>query len=148
MKTTHSEIEINYNENDNRWHFELRGRNRSTDSLAKAKEAIDKEPAEKRKQTFPRFEAYLFKSYESSAKIVTVTSVADETGRGRLQFWISEKNGSRSKEHASSLFPVNEKNTAIIAEIEQLSAEINALEEKKSEHQERLSPATLPKELV
>jgi hypothetical protein len=42
MTITHDDITITYDEKDNRWHFELRGRQRSAESLAKAKEFIDK----------------------------------------------------------------------------------------------------------
>ena len=59
MKTVYQDIAIEYDEQSNAWKFELRGRSRGADSLAKAKEAIDKEPVEKRKP-FPKFEAWLW----------------------------------------------------------------------------------------
>lgn len=46
---THEGILITYDENANLWRFTLRGRDRSTDSLSKAKEAIDKPVATKAK---------------------------------------------------------------------------------------------------
>lgn len=147
MKTTYHEIEIAYDESDDRWHFDLRGRKRSAETLSKAKEAIDKEPAEKRKQVFPRFEAYKLSTWDNS-EIVTVTGLGDEAWRGQPQFWIVDKSGKRSKEHASSLFPVNEKNTAIVACIIDLKKQIVALEESKSKQRERLQAAVVPKELT
>lgn len=147
MKTTHNEIEITYNEDKDRWDFELRGRQRSAESLAKAKEAIDKEPVEKRKQVFPRFAAYLKKNWEGYVT-VTVTSMADAGYRGGIYFWIAMKDGTRQKEGAESLFPVNEKNTSIIAEIARLDAMVAALKEKISAQQGKLQSATVPKELA
>lgn len=41
IKVIHSGIEILYVEGENKWTFTLRGRDRSADSLAKAKEYID-----------------------------------------------------------------------------------------------------------
>lgn len=146
MKCTYSDIEISYNEDKDRWDFELRGRRRSAESLAKAKEAIDKEPAEKRKQVFPRFTAYRFR-YGQEIETVTVTSVADEQGFGGLRFWIAGKNG-REKERCTMLFPVNESNDAIIIEMQSIQTQMDALEEKKDALREKLQSATIPKEIA
>ncbi len=53
MKTEHAGIEIEYNEKDEKFECVIRDRHRIFDSLKKAKEAIDKEPAEKRKKMEP-----------------------------------------------------------------------------------------------
>lgn len=130
MKTEYQGIEINYVEGDNTWRFELRGRDRSAESLAKAKEAIDKQPKEKRTE-FPRFDCYKQQRYEDSGyEIVTVTSIA-EKGYGGEQFWIS--NGKdRSKEQMHSLFPVNEQNTALVEQIKEKEKERKAIEKQLS----------------
>lgn len=147
MKTMHHEIEISYDESDDRWHFTLRGRGRSAETLSRAKEAIDKEPVEKRKQVFPRFEAYLSR-YGSNVEIVTVIALGDEAWRGHPRFWVVNKDGKRSKEHAISLFPVNEKNTAIVAEIVALKKQTETLEDARSKWHEKLQCAVVPKELT
>lgn len=143
MKTDYNGIEITYDEKDDRWKFELRGRSRSADTLSKAKEAIDKEPKEKRTQTFPRFQAYRWR-YDGLTE-VTVTSVAE--GYGGLHFWVTEGD-KRSKESANSLYPVNEYNTAIIGQIKAKADEIDRLSEEKRKLHEKLKKAELPKEIA
>ena len=142
MKTTYNDIEISYIEGSDTWEFELRGRSRSAPSLTKAKEAIDKVPAEKR-APFPKFDAYVLK-YGGTA-IVTVTSVAEKDYSGKPQFWVSE-NGRRSKERAYSLFPVNEHNTALIKELKEIEEAKNKLDEKRSSIAKNLQEATVPAE--
>lgn len=146
MKTTYNDIEITYVEGTDNWHFELRGRSRVADSLAKAKEAIDKEPKEKRAQTFPRFKAHIH-SY-NAWKVVTVTSVAEDNyyGIGK-SFWILDDDGKRSKERDNSLFPVNPHNDALIKQIREKEDEINALDKQKSKLYERLQKTTVPAEI-
>jgi len=145
MQTTHSGIEIEYDESKDVWRFDLRGRARSAATLSKAKEAIDKEPSEKRKQVFPRFEAYLVKLWETS--VVTVTGLAEENYRSTTCFWVTTKEGKRSKEYANILFPVSDHNTAILAEIKKLDDQIEALEKAKAAQHTKLQCATIPKEL-
>lgn len=147
MKTIHSGIEIEYREQDNRWYFELRGRSRSADSLSKAKEAIDKEPTPKRTQQFPKFTAYRF-NYAGIHR-VTVTSVAEGTSyRGSPSFWITNSEGGRSKEYASSLAPVNPHNDRLVNEIEALNKEQEAINEKIKVAKSNLEWAKVPAEIT
>jgi hypothetical protein len=146
VKQIYEGIEIAYDEDGNTWKFELRGRARSAESLTKAKEAIDKEPAEKRKQTFHKFDAYVF-SYHGGYKIATVTSVAEGGWRGDLSFWISQ-DGKRSKERAANIFPVNAHNTKLIEERKILDAKIEALQEEAGEVSAKLECAKMPTELA
>ncbi len=147
MKTEYNEIEISYDEGRDRWLFELRGRSRSADSLAKAKEAIDKEPAEKRQQTFPRFQAYFWR-YDD-LKVVTVTSIAEEASYGKSKvFWVMDKDNRRSKELQHSLFPVNEHNTKIIEAVKAKEAEVEKLQEDIRALRETLQQATVPAEVA
>ncbi len=146
MKTTHNEIDISYNEEKDRWEFELRGRSRSAESLTKAKEAIDKELKEKRTQTFPRFAAYIKRS-RNGFETVTVTSVAD-ANYGGLHFWTDSQKNGRRKEPASILYPINDHNKAIVAEIVGVEKQIFALEKVKDGWTGKLQCATLPKDLA
>ena len=146
VNTTHSGIEITYKEEDNRWYFELRGRSRNAESLTKAKEAIDKEPSEKRKQVFPRFDAYRINSW--GWDLVSVTSVADAGYRSGEYFWVNSKKRGREKESALSLVPVNDQNSITMKEINAIEEQIASLEEVKSKRFERLQCATVPKELA
>lgn len=147
MKTQYKDIEISYVEGTNDWHFELRGRTRKADSLSKAKEAIDKEPPEKRAQTFPRFEAYLW-SY-SELKTVTVTSAAEDGYYGATKaFWVTDKQGQRRKERESSLFPVNDHNTELIGQIKAKDAERERINKEIEGLKEKLQTASMPKEIL
>lgn len=145
MKTEYSGIEISYVEGTNDWHFELRGRSRRAESLAKAREAIDKEPKEKRTQTFPKFDAYQW-SY-GGIKTVTVTSLADNNAySGGVDFWTTGPEGRR-KEHDYSLFPVNDHNTALVKKIQAKEAEKDAIDKAITELRKTLQKATVPAEL-
>lgn len=147
MKVTHSDIVITYIEGDNQWHFELCGRQRKAESLAKAKEAIDKEPVEKRKQTFPRFEAYMKTSFERDYSVVSVTSLAENHYGRDTHFWVVDKRGNRSKENAVYIYPVNDANTAVVAEMMNIVGKIEILEKEKSMVAGKLQCSTVPKEL-
>jgi len=145
METTYNDIVISYQEANNRWHFELRGRKRSAESLAAAKNAIDKEPAAKRKQEFPRFHCYQFK-YNDEVEIVTVTSVAEDGYRG-LEFWVSSKEG-RAKVRANMLNPANESNGALVEEIKALTAERARIFSAITEARSKLTIAEIPAEIA
>jgi hypothetical protein len=145
MKTDYSGIEITYDEGRDKWLFDLRGRSRSADSLTKAKEAIDKEPKEKRTQTFPRFEAYMW-AYDGF-KTVTVTSLADDGYHNGTTFWVSDADGRRRKERDYSLFPVNDHNTAIKEKIVAKEAEREAVLEAIKTLNNGLQKASVPAEV-
>jgi hypothetical protein len=92
VSVKYDDIEIRYDENDNVWRFTLRGRERSTESLAKAKVAIDKlVPIEKMKGFTP-VQAWFKESYEGNWGEVTVTSIVD-IGCGRQELWIKKSDG-------------------------------------------------------
>ena len=146
MKTEYEGIEISYIEGTNDWHFELRGRSRITDSLAKAKEAIDKEPVAKR-VSFPRFDCYMWKY--RTLKIVTVTSVAELDYSGKPAFWVTERDGKkeRSKESAYSLFPVTDHNTALLAQIKNKEAEGEVIDKAIGALKQELTIAKVPESI-
>jgi len=136
IKSEHAGIEITYNESTDRWVFELRGREKSAESLRLAREAIDK-PEPKDKKPFTRIEAFK-KDYQRGFTKVTVTSIA-ESGYGGRNVWILQ-NKNRSKESAFTIFPVNEHNVNLIRQWESLSVEIKALESKRAEIERNLKP--------
>lgn len=149
LKTTHEGIEIAYDEAKSMFVFELRGRERMSATLIDAKEAIDKEPAQKRKQQFPRFDAYNNNYRDDSFEVVTVTSIADPEryNNGMVRFWVSDRKGNRSKESSDSLYPVSEENTKIIKLWAEITARIRKLEKERSEIFKKAKTATVPKEL-
>lgn len=54
IQITYNDVVVTYNENDNDWNFELRGRHRTTKSLTSAKEAIDRAPETSRDKVTPK----------------------------------------------------------------------------------------------
>ena len=140
MKTVYNEIEISYVEDTNTWEFVLRGRQRSTNSLTAAKEAIDKVPAEKR-APFPKFEAYMC-AYSTTPKTTTVTSYAGK-GYSGDEFWVSTR-GIRSKERADHLFQVNDHNTQVFSELAEIEKQKKTLDEKEKGIRARLQKVVLP----
>lgn len=137
--TEHNGIKIKYNAGTNQWEFELRGRCRSVDSLVKAQEIIEKPPPKKAKP-FTRLDAWILR-YSHLLK-VTVTSVADER-YGGTRVWISGKDETgrafTSKEPARSLFPCNERNDKLVAERQELTAEIETLRRRIAALDEKLT---------
>jgi hypothetical protein len=132
IKTTYRETEIIYLEDPNRWRFTANGRERSAESLVKAREAIDRaldEVREKKQKPWEPFEAYFAKGYRDEGFVrVRVTSVAEERSySSEPKFWISKPDAKgkpeRSKESASSLFKLCAENEALITEMGKLYAE-------------------------
>lgn len=107
LTVTHNKIEITYNEARNVWTFTLRGRERSADSLAKAREAIDRPPP-KESKPFERFKAWLY-AWGEGWEIVEVTSIVESPYS--IQLWTMGK-GGRSKQACGNLFPVGPVNDA------------------------------------
>ena len=135
IKVTYQDVQVTYIEGSNLWEFELRGRTRTAPSLAKAKEFIDKEPAEKRKP----FERFLsIKWAYGERKTITVTSYADKGWGGDHNFWTVDSskttwrgNPKRSKESASKLIVISPENTEKIQQYDELDKQIKALKEKQ-----------------
>jgi hypothetical protein len=113
MTIEYSGIIIAYDEKDNRWRFTLRGRDRSAESLAKAKEYIDKpKPEDKKEKPFERIKAFRF-SYGGTVLVGEVTSIA-ERGYSNLKAWFVGPGHNRSKEAAYSLYPMTSENEALL----------------------------------
>ena len=138
IKVMHNDVLITYEERRDVWTFSLRGRERSADSLAKAKEAIDKVPKEKNK--FERVKVYGSPSYSSGFKleIGEITSLCEKT-YGSQQAW-TVFGKDREKALCSNLFPVTPNNTAIVEKILQLNKEIEQLTHKRDEWRRKLTP--------
>jgi hypothetical protein len=114
IQVVHHETTIIYNESEDKWEFTLRGRDRSAESLAKAKEFIDKPvPAEKAKP-FEKITAWLL-DYNRKPVRVEVTGVAERSRYGgEDDVWI--KSGTtRCKQKVRNIVPSNPKNDELIA---------------------------------
>jgi hypothetical protein len=141
ITTTYDGIEITYNEIADTWHFELRGRDRSARTLAKAKEAIDKpDPKEK---TFKPVDVYYGGGYDGGRYVTArVTSVADAPHGREEYLWCTKlPNGSRSKESSSRFFKINEKNKLLVAAIDQHYEQVKELREKIEALSRQMEPA-------
>lgn len=142
LTVEHDGITITYEEQSDRWTFELRGRSRSCESLAKAKETIER-PVKEGTKKFERIQAYKM-SYGDRPKLVAVTSIAERTRYGGGGYvWISD-GGQREKVNASRLRAVSPANDAIVANITALRSEADALHEKASELEKGLTALELP----
>jgi hypothetical protein len=147
LQHTHDGTVITYNEKENKWEFTLRGRDRSAESLAKAKEFIERPvPAEKAKP-FEKIPAWLFEHHNKPVRI-EITGIA-ETPAHRLNekhVWI-KKGGKREKHRVSfCVFPATSLNDEIAAAIIEKTDEIRKLNKECSDLQRRLQPLELPKD--
>lgn len=138
IKHTHSGVVIFYNENRNTWDFVLRGRDRSSESLTLAREAIDK-PVPKTTKEFEKIQAWEFR-YGYSPSKVEVTGIGDKTYEGEWNVWIKDSGGRRRKENPSyTIYPANANNDALAEliigkhkEIKRITSEIADLSKKLS----------------
>lgn len=138
ITTEHNGITITYNEPMNIWEFELRGRSRTAESLAKAKEAIDKPPKNKAEaKTFKRCEAFAFSFGE--VKRITVTSIADEDSWNGAQCWVIQ-DGRRSRQPVHSTYAITPENEARVKEFISTTEKIKALRSKTEQIKQAMTP--------
>lgn len=147
IKVTHNDVTIVYYEDDDVWRFTLRGRDRSADSLAKAKEAIDKPVPKEKAKPFEKIPAWWFQ-YEQNPKEIEVTGIAEGRSYGSPNeyVWINHK-GQRIKETVQfRIYPRNERNDALVGQILARRKEAQRLYEEASEFQRQLDRLVLPKD--
>ena len=141
MQFTHSNIEVSYNEQDNKWHFELRGRHRTAESPAQAKEFIEKEPAPAKAKKFPRFTAYLRAGtygHDANVQAVEVTNIAESSPYKPQykQFWIynpaskNYRDSGREKVDHNRLITKSAGNDKLLDEIRAIEGQIAQLNEQ------------------
>ena len=147
ITVVHSDTTITYNEGENRWTFTLRGRDQSADSLAKAKEFIDKPLPPEKAKPFEKIPAWFF-PYAESPKKIEVTGIAE----GRIAYggdsyvWVTEK-GKRSKESVLfRIYPSTPLNDEFIAAILEKRQTIDELKTECEDLKQRLQPLVLPKD--
>lgn len=163
LTVAYCDITIEYLEDENKFRFELRGRERKAESLKQAKEWIDKpEPAKKSSKKFERFNVtysggYSGGAHKKSRCVVTVTSASEDRYREDKSdpsaAWVLRQNGSREKLGVHWLYPINptstvlwEKYDALIEEKERIDAE--ATKVLKSIPTLNLKPCLLTEESV
>lgn len=145
LTTTHAGIEITYDEAQNIWTFELRGRERSAPSLLEAKAAIER-PAPKDKKPFTRIKCWKLETYNTKAKQVEVTSMCDRPSWDRQQqFWVMDGK-VRERHRASDLFPCGSVNDSLIAQIERRHEDAAKIQEQIEALKKKLKPLAVEPE--
>lgn len=149
IKTTYEGIEITYLEDPNKWRFTVNGRERSTESLVKARESIDRAldgVQTKKEKPWEPFEAYYGDDYGTSDKFpkVKVTSIAEYGGYGYPKVWLM-RDGQRRKEPLDKLFQVTAENIAIIVDLQRIATQRAKLENEMVELKKKLVKVELPK---
>jgi hypothetical protein len=143
---THSDVQITYNEGSDKWEFTLRGRDRSAESLAKAKEFIDRPLPKEKDKPFQRIPAWLFR-YNDEPKKVEITGIAEGRGyKGDEKVWISDGKDRRKESVGYSIYPQSANNDAIVLTILEKNAAAAKLHQEVSELNSKLSPIVLPKD--
>jgi len=127
IKISYEGVEITYNEGINTWEFQLRGRQRSVVSLEKAKEAIEKEPAEKRKP-FDPIPAILIR-YSGIKKGKITSYVGKNRCSGNYEWWFMSEDKNREK--IENLYYDNEANMKIIKSIADLDKGIKKIQREQ-----------------
>lgn len=143
IRQTYRDVEIVYVERSDRWNFIVNGRERNVESLAKAKESIDRSlDYEHKEKPWKPFAAY-WKDYGCDFVPVMVTSEADKRYGSTRYYWISKpgRNGKkeRSKESEFELYAVTPENDKAIARWRELDAEIERLSKEQRELTETLA---------
>lgn len=134
----HHGITITYREKDNRWAFELRGRQRSSESLAKAQEAIDKPINETEEKPFSRMPIYIQLKYGGNGyQKAEITSIAESQYGSSKTVWVS-RGKERSKENAYFCFAFNDANTKIVNEVADLQKQIDDLKKQRDDKAQTL----------
>lgn len=143
VTTTYAGVEITYNEDSNRWMFEIDGRERSAETLTNAKKAIDA-PERKKAKKFEKSEVW-FRDWSGGWKKVIVTSFI-EGHAGKIDHaWIN-RDGDRRKESLSQLFPDTPETVANIERYKALKAEENVIREKSEAIMRTMTRLTAPEE--
>jgi len=142
ITTKYQGIDIAYDESENQWVFELRGKERKSASLGLAKAAIDAPPP-KDKKPFKRIEVYVGTDLDKA----TVTSIAENRYGSRPEVWVNyaepKRWRKREKRGVDSCYPVNEHNRAVINQITALHDKAGELQREAYKLRETLQPLVI-----
>lgn len=150
IKQTYRDVEIIYIERDDKWNFTVNGRERNLESLAKAKESIDRAlDKEVKERPWKPFEAWYEERFGSREyQKARVTSEADRD-YGQRQFWISreikpkyagDKDHKREKVGMDYLFAATPENDEKIGQIISLREQAEKLYAEASALKSELAP--------
>jgi hypothetical protein len=142
VKQIYQDVEIVYNENTNKWVFELGGKEKLAISLREAKQAIDDAP--KQKRAVVRFPALLL-DWQGDKLDEVIVGAGSKGYRGQIQFWVSN-NGSRSKEDAARLIKLNNVNAPLIEEVRTINNQIQELKQQRAKKVAAMERVDVPAE--
>lgn len=146
VQVTHREIPIIYDEREDKWCFTLRGRDRSAESLAKAKGIIDKPVPTEKAKPFQHIPAWDF-GYNDLPKRVKVTGIGEgRYSHQKLSVWITDGKQRRKENAAFRVYPSNETNDAIAEQVIRKMKEIEVLREECSNLKQKLLPLVIEPE--
>jgi hypothetical protein len=138
LEVKYKEVEIVYSEENSRFEFELRGKERYAESLAKAKEAIDKPVPGPAGKKFEPVRA-LFRSYRG-VKPGTITSIAESGYRSQEVWFTQDEDKRRSKEWLSNMCEESESNLLLYKDSKALYKEAESLRSKAEAKRESMKP--------
>lgn len=165
LSVVYSNTTIEYLEDENKFRFELRGRERKADSLKQAKEWLDRpEPVKKTAKNFKPIQVVLANGgysdngyHKKHRTVVTVTSIPADRYRNEANnpshAWVSHENNTRSKEGVHNLYLIHDTNAKRWEEYDSLVVEGERIEEQKKKVLKTLEavdlkPYLLPEESV
>ena len=121
ISENYNDVEVTYQETENVWRCELRGRERTFPSLAKAKQAIDKpEPSEK--APFTRVKGWI--QQYNLFKRVEVTSIAEMPRYSTGIYVWCVIDGARQKQRADNIYADTEDTRNLIEQYNKLAVEL------------------------
>ena len=138
LEVKYKEVEIVYSEENSRFEFELRGKERYAESLAKAKEAIDKPVPGPAGKKFEPVRA-LFRSFRG-VKPGTITSIAESGYRSQEVWFTQDEDKRRSKQSLSDMCEESESNLLLYKESQALDKESDSLYRKAEAKKASMKP--------
>jgi hypothetical protein len=116
----HRKIQIGYDEDTNRWEFEQGGREYTAESLAKAREDLDKLIDKQEKKNFQRIAAWHRRGWNHPEfQMVEVTSIGPHHFGPPSEAWIAIA-GRREKVRVDSLYKCTPELLELIKQSEEL----------------------------
>jgi hypothetical protein len=144
LKTTYRGIEIEYREGNDRWFFEIAGKEKSAESLTSAKQHINMGERQ-RKAPVEKFKAYQVSHRSDLPEVVEVGAQTERRYDRATYFWVTAE-GKREKVNRSSLFKITEANDTTFAEIRRLDEEGKKIDKQIGELRKSLELIDLREE--
>lgn len=141
LNTIYAGVLIEYNEADNVWEFNVRGRDRQATSLENAKKAIDR-PEPKEKPPFERVEVFYMASYRDPVRVTVTSQAISRYGQDRYRI-ISGPNSKVEVVNARDLYGDTPSNRAAAQNLQSIRTQIEKLNKESNRIQESMTRAAL-----